>query len=172
MTGWQGHNGPERIRTTCPGGGARSQEKPLLGRRAHAHELSPVPGHHVPARELVRIAQGGAELPPWDRAGVATTHVAERDMVVIPVPLWVGRMQAGVLAVQHERICRHQRPAPAEDPVPGVPAHVVALRTLLEDQVALPMTAPGLPRVGHVDVRVPEEVNAYIIKQYTHKARP
>ena len=172
MAGWQGHNGPERIRTTCPGGGARSQEKPLPGHRAHAHEVSPVPGHHFPARELVRIAQGGAELPPWDLAGVATTHVAERDPVVVPGPFRVGGMGARVLAVQHDLIRRHQVPAPAQEPVAGVPTHVVALGTLLEDQVALPMTAPGLPRVGHVDVLVPEEVNAYIIKQYTHKARP
>ena len=135
----------------------------------HGHELLPVPGHDVPARELVGATERLAKLPPGDLAGVPPVQAAERDPVVVPVPLWVGGMGRGMTG----RVVRVQAgPGPLQHPVAGVPAHVVPASSVREGDVTLPMTGPGQLRVGHVDVLVPEEVNAYIIKQYTHKARP
>ena len=173
MSGCQGHSGPEHIRTTCPGGGAPSHEQhlrlPAPRPGQLLHDRMPVPLDDVPARELVGATERDAKPTPGNLTGMATIEGAEAHPIVVPVPVRVGRMDAGVAAVQVGVVEPWLAgPAPAQEPVAGVPAHVVPTSRVLEGHVALAMTGPGPLRVVDIDVRVPEEVNAYIIANNTH----
>ena len=64
----------------------------MAGAGRHGHELLPVPGHDVPARELVGATERLAKLPPGDLAGVPPVQAAEAHPVEVELPRRVGRV--------------------------------------------------------------------------------